>query len=103
MYLRYVEEFPKPVETALETRSKIAETYKAANDEAPYHKELEEIVRIDAKAGAERNGRTRTLAARSALVLAEQLYRQFVAVKLRQPFEASLKEKQQRMDAPSRR
>src|SRR5262249_30057198 len=61
--------------------------------------ELAEIVRIDAAGGAERTGRTRTLAARSALVLAEQLYQAFVAVKLRQPFETSLKDKQQRMDA----
>src|SRR5262249_7246258 len=48
--------------------------------------------------GSERTGRTRTLAARSALVLAEQTYQDFVAVKLRQPFEPSLKEKKQRMD-----
>ena len=99
VYLRYVNEFPQPVETALETRFKIAEMHKAAHDESPYHQELEEIVRIDAGAGPERTGRTRTLAARSALVLAEQLYRDFVAVKLRQPFETSLQEKQQRMDA----
>ena len=98
-YIRYVDEFPKPVETALETRSKIAEMYKAANDESRYHHELQEIVRIDAGAGSERTGRTRTLAARSSLVLAGQLYQDFAAVKLRQPFEASLKDKQQRMDA----
>src|SRR5262249_54270759 len=98
-YLRYVKEFPQPVETALETRFKIADMYKAANEEAPYHNELEEIVRIDAGAGTERTSRTRTLAARSALVLAEKLYRDFAAVKLRQPFETSLQDKQQRMDA----
>jgi len=98
-YRRYVTEFPKPLETALETRFKIAEIHKAAHDESLYQKELTEIVRIDAAGGPERTGRTRTLAARSALVLAEQLYQVFVAVKLRQPFEASLKEKQQRMDA----
>jgi tetratricopeptide (TPR) repeat protein len=97
-YTRYVNEFPRPVETALETRGKIAEMHKAAKDESLYHRELEEIVRIDANAGPERTGRTRTLAARSALVLAEQLYKDFLVVKLRQPFETSLKEKQQRMD-----
>jgi cellulose synthase operon protein C len=97
-YRRYVSEFPKPLETALETRFKIAEIHKAAHDESPYQKELAEIVRLDAAGGQERTGRTRTLAARSALVLAEQLYQDFVAVKLRQPFEASLKDKQQRMD-----
>jgi cellulose synthase operon protein C len=98
VYVRYVDEFPRPVETALETRFKIAEMYKASLDEARYHQELGTIVQIDADAGPERNGRTRMLAARSGLVLAEHLYRNFVAVKLRQPFEASLEEKQQRMD-----
>jgi tetratricopeptide (TPR) repeat protein len=97
-YRRYVTDFPKPLETALETRFKISEIYKAAHDESLYQKELTEIVRIDAAGGAERTGRTRTLGARSALVLAEQLYQGFVAVKLRQPFEVSLKEKKQRMD-----
>jgi len=98
-YQRYVNEFPKPLEPALETRFKIAEIHKAAHDDSLYQKDLTEIVRIDAAGGPERTGRTRTLAARSALVLAEQLYQAFVAVKLRQPFEASLKQKQQRMDA----
>jgi cellulose synthase operon protein C len=98
-YVRYVDEFPRPVETALETRSKIAELHKAAQDEPRYMRELAEIVRIDADAGADRTGRTRTLAGRSALVLAQRLYREFVAVKLLQPFEISLQEKRQRMDA----
>jgi tetratricopeptide (TPR) repeat protein len=98
-YNRYVKEFPKPVETAIETRFKIAEMYKAAHDETLYHKQLEEIVSADTAAGSERTGRTRTLAARSALVLAEQLYENFVVVKLRQPFETSLQDKKQRMDA----
>jgi hypothetical protein len=92
-------EFPRPVETALETRFKIAEIHKAAHDESLYQEELAAIVRIDAGAGPERTARTRTLAARSALVLAEELYREFVAVKLLQPFEISLQEKNQRMDA----
>jgi tetratricopeptide (TPR) repeat protein len=98
-YLRYVKEFPRPVETALDIRFKIADMYKAAGDEPLYRGQLEEIVRIDADAGSERTGRTRTLAARSALVLAEPRFHEFAAVKLRQPFEASLQEKQKRMDA----
>jgi tetratricopeptide (TPR) repeat protein len=98
-YIRYVKEFPKPVETAVETRFKIAEMCKAAHDETLYHHQLEEIVSADAGAGSERTVRTRTLAARSALVLAEQLYGDFVVVKLRQPFETSLQDKKQRMNA----
>jgi len=98
VYLLFVEEFPQPVETALETRLKIAEIHKAAHDQSLYQDELEEIVRIDAEAGPERTARTRTIAGRSALVLAEQLYEDFIAVKLLQPFEVSLQEKQQQMD-----
>jgi tetratricopeptide (TPR) repeat protein len=98
VYTSYVNEFSWPVEPALETRLKIAEIHKAAQDETLYHQELAEIVRIDAAAGPERTSRTRTIAARSALVLAEQLYREFATVKLLQPFEISLQDKKQRMD-----
>jgi len=99
VYRHYVDEFPHPVDAALEAHFKIAEIHKAANDVPSYHKELAEIVRIDAGAGGERTARTRTLAGRSALVLAEQVYQKFTTVKLRQPFEESLQEKKQRMDA----
>ena len=98
VYSRYVEKFPKPVETAVETRFKIAEIHKAKNDAARYQHELQEIVRIDAAAGSERTGRTRNLAARSSLVLSEQLYERFAAVKLVQPFERSLQDKRREMD-----
>ena len=98
-YGNYISQFPKPIEAAVETHFKMAEIHKAAHDDALYQKELAEIVRIDGAAGPERTGRTRTLAARSALVLAELVYQDFTAVKLRQPFEASLKDKKQRMDA----
>jgi tetratricopeptide (TPR) repeat protein len=72
--------------------------YHAAHDETSYQKQLQEIVRIDAAAGKERSGRTRTIAARSALVLAEQHYAAFASLKLRLPFEKSLKDKQQHME-----
>jgi tetratricopeptide (TPR) repeat protein len=99
VYVRYVTEFPRPVEMAAETRFRIAEIHKASRDMPRYHQELEEIVRVDATAGAERTGRTRTLAARSALVLAELLYHEFAAIKLMQPFDISLQQKKLRMDA----
>jgi tetratricopeptide (TPR) repeat protein len=98
VYTRYVDEFPRPVELALETRLKIAGIHEAAHHEDLYHQELAEIVRIDTEAGPDRTGRTRTIASRSALVLAEEVYRQFVAVRLLQPFEVSLQEKKQLMD-----
>lgn len=99
VYSRYVEQFPNPVEPALETRFKIAQIHKTRADQARYHEQLQEIVRIDAAAGSERTGRTRNLAARSSLVLSERLYESFAAVKLLQPFEQSLQQKRQGMDA----
>jgi TolA-binding protein len=98
-YTRYVQEFPRPVDGAVEARHKMAEIHKARGDDLRYRQELEQIVSADAAAGAERTGRTRTLAARGALVLAESLYTRFAAVKLTQPFEKSLEAKQQGMDA----
>jgi cellulose synthase operon protein C len=99
VYLRYVEQFPSPVDIAVETRFKIATRYQQVADLAGYHAQLEAIVRIDAAAGDERTARTRYLAAQSGLVLAEQVYMRFDDVKLVQPFDRSLQEKQRRMDA----
>ena len=101
-YARYVEQFPKPLEAAVETRFKIAEIYRAKGDQDQYRRELADIVHADSAAGSERTDRTRNVAARAALVLSEPIYAQFASLKLAQPFEASLKEKQQSMDAATR-
>jgi tetratricopeptide (TPR) repeat protein len=101
-YSRYVEQFPKPIETAVETRSKIAEIYKSKGDQAQYTRELEEIVRIDGAAGSERTDRTRNIAARGALELSQPIYAQFASLKLVQPFERSLQEKQRSMDTATK-
>lgn len=99
VYLRYVDAFPRPVELAVETRHKIAGMYREAGDLSAFHEQLRLIVEADAGAGEERTNRTRYLAATSALTLSEQLYHHFGEVRLVQPFEQSLQEKQQRMDA----
>ena len=88
-----------PIEIAVETRFKIAGMHQGAADLDSYHRELREIVDIDALAGDQRTPRIRFLAAQSALVLSEDLYQQFGQVDLVQPFEQSLQEKQKRMDA----
>jgi outer membrane protein assembly factor BamD (BamD/ComL family) len=99
VYARYVATYPQPVEVALETRSKMAEMYKAKGDTTSYEQQLHEIVARDASAGAERTNRTKYLAAKAGLVLSEQLYAKFVELKLAQPFKKSLAAKRERMDA----
>jgi outer membrane protein assembly factor BamD (BamD/ComL family) len=99
VYLDYVGKFPAPLETAAETRSKIAKMYDARRDESAYHEQLRRIVELDAAAGDARTPRIRWLAAQAALVLSEQLYHRFAAIHLVQPFDQNLQEKQRRMDA----
>ena len=98
VYERYVTEYPRPFDIAMETRSRLAEIFKAELDYQRYHEELKEIVVIDRDAGEERTDRSRYLAATAAQVLAEQSYRHFAKLRLVQPFEESLAEKQLRMD-----
>jgi tetratricopeptide (TPR) repeat protein len=97
-YGRYVEQFPKPIETAVETRAKMAAILKNSGDTKRYHEQLEKIVQIDGTAGGERTDRTRNVAARAALTLAEPTYTAFAAIELRQPFERSLRDKRREMD-----
>jgi TolA-binding protein len=99
VYLRYVSEFPEPIETAVETRFKIAEMCEAQRDEEAYRQQLRRIVEIDEAAGEKRTARVRYLAARSALALSEVFYHRFDEIELVQPFERNLQEKNRRMDA----
>jgi hypothetical protein len=102
VYRRFVGYFPHPVENNLETRSKIAKILEQQNDRKAYLEELEKIVAIDAAAGSGRTPRTRYLAAKSALVLAETHYERFVTVRLVKPFEANLRQKRDLMKALTR-
>lgn len=97
VYQRYVGAFPEPVPTHLETRNKIAELLKAADDRENYLEELRTIVAVEARAGTERSARTRYLAAKAALVLAELSYDRLVAIELVQPIEQTLLLKKQAM------
>jgi tetratricopeptide (TPR) repeat protein len=98
VYLGYVNQFPKPLETVVETRFKIAELYEATDDDERHREQLQKIVSIDESAGAERSDRVRYIAAKSALTLSVQFYHRFHEVKLVQPFESNLRKKQGRMD-----
>ena len=97
VYLRYVKYFPRPLEFALEMRSKVAEIYKQRNKKQLYIKELQLIVALDLKAGRERTDRTRYLAANASLVLAEPVISRFKGVKLVKPFKKNLNIKKKRM------
>ena len=96
VYIKYVSAFPRPLESAIETRQKIADIYKNT-DNKKYVAELKTIVDADAGAGAERTDRTRFLAANAALVLAEPTLKAFYDVNLVKPFKKNLEKKKKRM------
>jgi hypothetical protein len=80
------------VESNLETRNRIAEFLKKGDRES-FLAEIQMIVAIDAGAGAERTPRTRYLAGKGALVLAEETFGQFTGIKLVEPFKVNLDRK----------
>lgn len=102
VYEQYVTEYPRPLDIAMETRTRLAEIFKTRLDYTRYYEELDTIVATDSEAGTERTDRSRFLAANAALVLAEQTFERFTELKLVQPFEESLAEKQLRMDTATK-
>ena len=98
VYERYVTEYPRPIDIAMQTRMRMADIFKGELDYVRYHDQLREIVAVDQDAGPDRTDRSRYLASQAALVLAELSYEQFAKIELVQPFEESLAEKQVRMD-----
>ncbi len=98
VYEIYVAAYPLPMDIAMQTRSRLAEIFLSRMDYQRYYEELGDIVAVDREAGVERTDRSRYLASKAALVLAERTYKRFAELKLTQPFEESLNEKQNRMD-----
>jgi len=98
VYESYVADYPRPLDIAMETRTRLAEIFKAELDYTRYHAQLQDIVAADRESGAKRSDRSRYLAAKAALVLAGSSYERFAELDLVQPFEESLAEKQARMD-----
>jgi len=97
VYLRYVKEFPKPLETALEIHTKIAEYLKTRDNLKDYLNELKYIQDADVRAGPERTPRTRFLGASAALEFAEIELRKFSTIKIEEPFDKTLAQKKEAM------
>ncbi|QIL89977.1 tetratricopeptide repeat protein [Microbulbifer sp. SH-1] len=96
---RYVKLFPRPMEPALETRQKIADIYQNSGNQKAYFNTLDDMVRLEARGGDERNDRTRYLAGNAALKLAEPKFESFAEIALVAPLEQNLNTKRARMKA----
>jgi TolA-binding protein len=95
----FVREFPQPLAEVMEVRQRLADLAQQAGDSIDRNDWLQSIIQQDARAGAERTLRTRTLAAQATLELAEPKRRAYASVKLTAPLAASLQLKKARMEA----
>lgn len=93
-----VERFPNPVSESIEARYRLLGLAEARNDGAARTRMLNDIVRVDATAGAQRSDRTRFLAAKASLELAEPMRRSFMTMKIDQPLAESMKLKRALME-----
>lgn len=102
VYTDYVRQFPQPVEPAIEARQRIAGHYRQAGNTGQQRHWLQAIITADRAAGMERTERTRFLAAQASFTLAESLYLDYRAVRLRQPLKQSLAAKKHKMETALR-
>jgi TolA-binding protein len=93
-----VARYPNPLSESIEARARLLAIARNIGDEREVTARLQELVAVDATAGAQRSDRTRYLAATASLELAEPVRRRFEVVKLSQPLADSLKLKRELME-----
>jgi TolA-binding protein len=93
-----VARYPNPIAESIEARARLLEIARETGNEQERIDRLEDLVLIDATAGAQRSDRTRYLAATASLELAEPVRRRYEVVKLTQPLADSLKLKKELME-----
>ena len=90
--------YPNPLSESIEARFRLLEIARLAGNTVEVNSRLEEMIQVDATAGAQRSDRTRFLAAKASLELSEPVRKRFEVVKLTQPLADSLKLKKSLME-----
>lgn len=93
-----VSNYPDPLAESIEARSRLLEIAEASGNAALRTQRLEELVYADATAGPQRSDRTRYLAAKASLELAEPIRENFRVLRIKQPLADSIKLKKSLMD-----
>ncbi len=93
----YVKRYPQPFEAALEARQKLADLAQQRGDAPRRAALLDDIIKADQGAGAARTDRSRYLAAKASLELAQPTRDAFNAVRLVLPLKKSLEAKRAAM------
>ncbi|MFT5500997.1 MAG: TolA-binding protein [Woeseiaceae bacterium] len=90
--------YPDPISESIEARYRMLEIAEQSGDQPARTRILEDLVYVDATAGAQRSDRTKYLAAIASLELAEPVRRSFMVLKISQPLAQSMELKQALME-----
>jgi TolA-binding protein len=90
--------YPSPIAESIEARYRLLMIAEQTGNEDERVARLQDLVQADAAAGEERNDRTRFLAAKASLELADPVRQRFEVLKLTQPLADSLKVKKSLME-----
>jgi TolA-binding protein len=93
-----VARYPNPLSESIEARYRLLQLAEASGNSVEVTARLEDLVDVDARAGAQRSDRTRYLAATASIQLAEPVRKRFEVVKLTQPLAESMKLKRSLME-----
>ena len=97
VYEQYLQQFPAPLDQAMEARHNLAEIARKSGDGREWGRWLQDIIRTDSTAGPQRSDRTRYLAADATLLLAQGHFNAYKQAKLTHPLKESLARKKDLM------
>ncbi|WP_416306156.1 tetratricopeptide repeat protein [Neptunicella sp. SCSIO 80796] len=98
LYREYAHRYPAPLAEANEARWQMSEYYLASNAASKRRYWLNKLIQAHAQAGNSASERSRYLAARSSLVLADDALALFNSIKLTLPLDQSLQRKNNALD-----
>jgi hypothetical protein len=93
-----LDRYPNPLAESIEARFRLLEIARQSGNNNEVTARLAELIQVDASAGSQRSDRSRFLAAKASLELADPVRRRFEVVKLTQPLANSLKLKKELME-----
>jgi cellulose synthase operon protein C len=97
-YEAFITAFPQSFARGIEARQRLIELSAAQNDSRSQRKWQQSLVEAEARAGAARTERSRYVAARAALALADDERVAFEKIAIKPPLDASLRNKKAQME-----
>ncbi len=98
-YSRFVEQYPRPVEAAMEARYQLVQLYGTTGQADQQRHWRRQLIAADRGAGAERSERTRFLAAHAQLALTAPQAQSYRQIALKEPLKRSLARKKKLFQA----